>query len=77
MIRFIEAYQYQAIIDNRTTLFCESHDGQVIKASDGELTFINPPNHFNCRSLITPIFVFEESEESKKIALRPPTGFGG
>ena len=60
MIRFIEAYQYQAIIDNRTTLFCESHDGQTIKAGDGELAFIVPPNHFNCRSILVPILIEEK-----------------
>jgi SPP1 gp7 family putative phage head morphogenesis protein len=56
---FVEAYMYSAIIDDRTTLFCEHHDGQVIKKGDSELSFIVPPNHFNCRSILVPILTGE------------------
>jgi SPP1 gp7 family putative phage head morphogenesis protein len=52
----IEAYEYQAILDDNTTKFCESHDGQIIKAGDTRVAAINPPNHFNCRSILSPIF---------------------
>jgi SPP1 gp7 family putative phage head morphogenesis protein len=55
----IEAYQYSAIIDNVTTLFCESHDGQIIYPNDPQFGITNPPNHFNCRSLLIPILVGE------------------
>lgn len=52
---YIEAYEYQAIMDSNTTAFCAAHDGQVIKASDPRVAQINPPNHFNCRSILVPI----------------------
>lgn len=56
---FVEAFQYNAILDNVTTPFCAEHDGQVILATDPELGLINPPNHFNCRSLLASIMVGE------------------
>jgi len=60
MIRpLIEAYQYSAIIDNVTTLYCETHDGQVIYPNDPTFGMMQPPNHFNCRSLLIPIMTGE------------------
>ncbi len=57
---FIESFQYNAIIDDATTQFCEQHDGQVILKSDPQFESINPPNHFNCRSLLSPILADED-----------------
>jgi SPP1 gp7 family putative phage head morphogenesis protein len=54
---FIEAYQFSAIIDDVTTEFCEQHDGQIIYPSDPEFLTVNPPCHYNCRSLLIPIMV--------------------
>jgi SPP1 gp7 family putative phage head morphogenesis protein len=59
---YIEAYQYIAIIDSATTDFCASHDGQIIQKGSPELSTINPPNHFNCRSLLTTIFLGENND---------------
>jgi SPP1 gp7 family putative phage head morphogenesis protein len=59
---YIEAYQYQAIMDDVTTDFCREHDGQIIKADDPDLQRINPPNHFNCRSILVPIFITDTNE---------------
>jgi len=61
---YIEAYQYQAIMDDVTTEFCAEHDGQVIRADDPDLQRISPPNHFNCRSVLVPIFVTDSSDPS-------------
>jgi SPP1 gp7 family putative phage head morphogenesis protein len=58
----IEAYQYQAIMDENTTAFCSAHDGQIIKASDPRVAQINPPNHFNCRSTLVPILLGDNEE---------------
>lgn len=57
----IEAYQYIAILDGVTTQFCESHNEQIIMANDPQLGLINPPNHFNCRSLLSSIFIEEKN----------------
>ena len=67
---FIEAYQYQAILDAVTTQFCQEHDGQIIKSSDPNFATIVPPNHYNCRSTLVPIMVEETNiinEEITKI----------
>lgn len=57
MQKIIQAYHYQAIIDTRTTPFCNEHDGQVIKAGDPQIASITPPNHHGCRSALVPIFI--------------------
>jgi SPP1 gp7 family putative phage head morphogenesis protein len=59
---YITAYQYIAIIDNATTEFCNAHDEQIIQANDPQLSIINPPNHFNCRSILSPIFLGENQQ---------------
>lgn len=61
--RVVEAFQYTAIIDSVTTMFCRSHDNQIIKAGDPQLAFLTPPNHFNCRSTLIPILVGEKEED--------------
>jgi SPP1 gp7 family putative phage head morphogenesis protein len=60
---FIEAFQYSSIIDNATTQFCAQHDGQIIKKGDPEVSVINPPNHFQCRSLLIAIMLNENELE--------------
>jgi SPP1 gp7 family putative phage head morphogenesis protein len=61
---FIEAYQYSAIMDDVTTEFCAQHDGQIIYPSDPEFSTINPPNHYNCRSLLIPIMVGDKDNSN-------------
>jgi len=56
---FVESYQYLAILDDRTTLFCEDHNDQIIKANDPRLGMITPPNHFNCRSMLNAVLTGE------------------
>lgn len=56
----IIAYQYSAIMDGRTSPLCESLDEKIFRPS--EIEYYNPPNHFNCRSLIVPIFKGEDFE---------------
>jgi SPP1 gp7 family putative phage head morphogenesis protein len=49
-------YQYSAILDSRTSDICNELHGTIVPASDGEmLTTINPPRHFNCRSILVPV----------------------
>ena len=44
------------------TAFCREHDGQVIKAGDGKVAQINPPNHFNCRSVLVAILIGDKDD---------------
>jgi SPP1 gp7 family putative phage head morphogenesis protein len=48
---FIQAYEYSAILDDRTTEECAALNGEVRK-DWGSLT---PPNHYQCRSILVPV----------------------
>lgn len=45
--------QYSAIIDERTTPVCEFLDGKIFLPDSAELEMLLPPNHFNCRSIVS------------------------
>lgn len=60
---FVVGVRYDAILDDRTTPFCELHNGMTISMDNPEIDYIRPPNHFNCRSLYTPITVLDGSFE--------------
>ena len=51
----IVAYEYSAVMDDRTTPFCADWDGEILLASDPQIDQNNPPNHFRCRSVWIPI----------------------
>jgi SPP1 gp7 family putative phage head morphogenesis protein len=59
----VAGYQYSAILDGRTTIVCAGLHGKKFKAGSQP----NPPLHFNCRSIILPITVFEEFKEDSKV----------
>lgn len=62
---FIEAYQYSAIIDSRTTEICRALDGKIYRADDPYVDRITPPRHFNCRSLLVPVIQGDDYEIDK------------
>lgn len=49
---FVTAYEYSAILDPRTTEICQVADGLIIRADDPRLRKLEPPNHFQCRSVL-------------------------
>lgn len=53
---FIEAFQYSAILDDRTTDICETLDGRIRK----DWGSLQPPNHFQCRSILVPVTILDE-----------------
>lgn len=53
------AYQYSAILDNRTTMRCMSLDGRVVKAWSMEYSQYSPPQHYRCRSIRVGILIDE------------------
>ncbi|MCK4640337.1 MAG: DUF935 family protein, partial [Candidatus Marinimicrobia bacterium] len=57
----IPAFQYSAIIDDRTTPICEERDGMVYGRDVMADWDVIPPCHFRCRSTIIPIFADEYS----------------
>ncbi len=48
---FVQAFEYSAIIDDRTTEECDALNGDV-RREWGSLT---PPNHYQCRSILVPV----------------------
>jgi SPP1 gp7 family putative phage head morphogenesis protein len=66
----ITGYQYSAILDNRTSPVCEALDGKNIKKE--EIVDYNPPLHYNCRSIIVPIFKDEPFDGFSKLPNTEP-----
>lgn len=54
---FMEFWEYSAILDERTTDYCRCMDGKTFRSED--LPLLNPPAHYNCRSIAVPITKFE------------------
>ena len=84
---FIEALEYSAILDSRTTRICRHLDDRVYPLDSPLWNKYRPPNHFNCRSLLVPVTIIDTDVEGKDSVdgsrfSRPPTidpqkGFGG
>lgn len=73
---FVEALEYSAILDSRTTQICSHLDGQE-HILNGEVwnSGYRPPNHYNCRSLLIPITKFDKWAESEAPTMQPQEGF--
>ncbi len=72
----IVAYEYSAVMDDRTTPFCTDWDGEVLLANDPRIDQNNPPNHFRCRSVWIPITKGEKfSVTDQPPAATPAQGF--
>ncbi|HKZ42207.1 MAG TPA: minor capsid protein, partial [Candidatus Hodarchaeales archaeon] len=67
---YVVAYAYSSIIDSRTTPVCEALDGHVWRVGDEYLDLVQPPRHFQCRSLLIPIVQGEDYEVSKEVVKR-------
>jgi SPP1 gp7 family putative phage head morphogenesis protein len=71
---FVQAYEYAAVLDNRTSDICESNNGKVrVNWSDR-----TPPLHFNCRSILVPVTAVDDWDgKQDNLAQKgePATGF--
>jgi len=74
--QIVEAYQFSAIIDNRTSEVCSSLDGKIFERGEF-IDRITPPLHFNCRSLLVPITRYEQYEKDKAPSLESLKKIGG
>lgn len=73
----VPAVMYSAIMDSRTTPFCRSWDGKVMKLDDPRVDEVTPPNHYQCRSILVPVTSVEEYTISETLpSERPSKGFG-
>jgi SPP1 gp7 family putative phage head morphogenesis protein len=72
---FVQAYEYSAIIDSRTTEVCEWLHGKIYR----DFSHYAPPNHFQCRSLLVAVTVVDEwnGKESRTPPdnIKPQKGF--
>lgn len=71
--------RYSAVLDSRTTEYCEELDGTVLRADDPYWQTHWPPGHFNCRS--TLVSLTEEEAQVEGIddtgpPVMPDDGFG-
>ena len=71
---FVLAYEYSAILDDRTTEICKALDGRIRR----DFANYAPPNHFNCRSLLIPITAIDDwdGKENQLPSIQPQEGFG-
>lgn len=61
--KVVGAYQFSAILDDRTSDLCAGLHGKIFKAGSEPV----PPLHFNCRSLLIPITNYEDWEADEKV----------
>lgn len=73
---FVEALEYSAILDDRTTEICSQLDSQTFGIDDEVWSTFRPPNHFNCRSILIPVTVRDTWTESDPPSVLPQKGFG-
>jgi len=75
---FVEALEYSAILDDRTSAICQQLDGKVFEVGSAEWDTYRPPNHFNCRSILIPITQTDnwDGKQSSKPTVQPSEGFG-
>jgi SPP1 gp7 family putative phage head morphogenesis protein len=70
---FVVAYEYSAILDDRTTEVCEKLHGKIQK----DWGTMVPPNHYQCRSLLVPVTEIDEwdGKQDKLPDVKPQKGF--
>jgi SPP1 gp7 family putative phage head morphogenesis protein len=78
---FVQAFEYSAILDSRTTSICRHLDeedrGNHSKEWYAENASYRPPNHFNCRSLLVPVTELDIDTfvEGGEPTIEPQEGF--
>lgn len=73
---YVQALEFSAIIDGKTTDVCRSMDGHIHAIDSGIWSTYTPPLHFNCRSLLIPVTQDDTWQESERPSIEPASGFG-
>jgi SPP1 gp7 family putative phage head morphogenesis protein len=79
---FVEALEYSAVLDDRTTEICQALDGSVYNADNPIWDEYRPPNHYNCRSILVAVTQLDvargewDGQESEPPRVQPQDGFG-
>jgi SPP1 gp7 family putative phage head morphogenesis protein len=56
---------FSAIMDDRTTEICQALDGQIFIYGDPDIARFTPPLHYECRSQLIPVTIYETFEAIK------------
>lgn len=73
---FVEALQYEAIIDSRTTELCRHLDGRIVAITNtAAILEYTPPNHFQCRATWIPVTKYEEWKDDFDTSMKPEKNF--
>jgi len=60
---FVPAMQFSSILDERTTFICFERHGHIMLIDDNDTILSEmPPLHYNCRSMLLPITIYEIRE---------------
>jgi SPP1 gp7 family putative phage head morphogenesis protein len=75
---FVEALEYSAILDDRTTEICQALDGYTASDDSDTWDTYRPPNHYNCRSVLVPITQVDgwDGQDDPDPSVDPQAGFG-
>lgn len=74
----VVGYQYSAILDESTTEVCSFLDQMLFDAKDAQFVAqIQPPGHFNCRSMLIPVTIFENPDFDSPPSLDKLRAMGG
>ena len=70
--KVIDGYQFSAILDDRTSEICRALDKKVFRKDDENINLILPALHFNCRSIVVPVTIYEKDvmEEAEEVPSR-------
>lgn len=75
--QIIPAFEYQAVMDDRTTPICAERDGQVYPRAALGSADVVPPAHFQCRSSIIEVWIDEWDGRYSSLPVTPAQeGFG-
>lgn len=74
--QIVDAYQFSAILDDRTSEVCRFMDGKIF-TKDEFIVRATPPLHFNCRSILVPVTKFEDYELDKSPSIEKLKEIGG
>lgn len=74
--QIVDAYEFSAILDARTSDICRSLDGKIFEVGK-DANIITPPVHFNCRSVLVPITRFEDFTVDKLPSAKELKDMGG
>lgn len=56
----VKGLQFLAVTDNFTTEICSQRHRLVFKLDSNVLFELQPPLHYNCRSILSPVTIFEK-----------------